>query len=152
MKVHNLYRCFNGDGELLYVGISWTAARRFGQHSNGSPWWGEVAEITLEKFPDRDRVREAERLAIQNEKPLFNIALIDTPAPAPSLDPAIADWQVVRAAKNRSGAWNVDLLPPGGEPTLGSQGIEAESAAEAVEIAIDECADLLSQEFERGFA
>lgn len=74
-KPHHLYRHFNKDGVLLYVGISLNAITRLMAHRDNCHWWNEIASITIESFPDRNSVRDAERMAIYNEKPLHNIKL-----------------------------------------------------------------------------
>lgn len=69
-----LYRHYSKDGELLYVGISKSAPARLAQHMAGSPWAREIARVEIEYLPDRERALEAEREAIQCEKPLWNMA------------------------------------------------------------------------------
>jgi hypothetical protein len=50
----NLYRAFNGDGTLLYVGVALIPIRRFSQHRDQAPWFDEIANITMERFPSRE--------------------------------------------------------------------------------------------------
>lgn len=69
-----LYRHWNEAGRLLYVGISSNHFRRVGEHEALSHWFGEVSNITIEHFADRDEAVEAERSAILAERPIFNIA------------------------------------------------------------------------------
>lgn len=68
-----LYRLYNADGGLLYVGIAGNPGRRFEQHRQDKPWWGSVANIRLEHFPTRDAASEAELKAIRTEHPQHNI-------------------------------------------------------------------------------
>lgn len=68
-----LYRLYNADGGLLYVGIAGNPGRRFEQHRQDKPWWGSVANIRLEHFPTRDAASEAELKAIRTERPAYNI-------------------------------------------------------------------------------
>lgn len=68
-----LYRFFDADDVLLYVGITMNAPARFGQHRDGKPWWGDVARIEMEHFGNRAEVAEAEIVAITTEKPLHNV-------------------------------------------------------------------------------
>jgi predicted GIY-YIG superfamily endonuclease len=70
---HALYRFFDHTGTLLYIGITWDIAVRFPQHTTRKPWWSTVANITIETHPNRPAVLEAERHAIQAEKPLYNV-------------------------------------------------------------------------------
>lgn len=67
-----LYRHFNAAGELLYVGISLTATKRMSEHSRASKWFGEVANISVTHYPDRESALTAEAHAIKTEKPKHN--------------------------------------------------------------------------------
>lgn len=68
----HLYRFFGTDNRLLYVGITHYPSARFSQHKNHKPW-SEIRRIELETFPDRQSAEIAERLAIQQEGPLWNV-------------------------------------------------------------------------------
>ena len=70
---HALYRFWNAAGDLLYVGISVNPYGRFEQHQADKPWWGEVAKITMQPYPDRESVLAAERDAIECEHPAYNV-------------------------------------------------------------------------------
>lgn len=67
-----VYRCFDAEGRLIYVGctVELTARRRW--HEIQSPWWPEVAEIRTEKFADITKAHIAEARAIRSERPLYN--------------------------------------------------------------------------------
>lgn len=73
--MHALYRFYNGAGDLLYVGITNDPPRRFAKHRGEKSWWTEVASITIQHHPSRDALLDAERSAIQAERPLYNIRL-----------------------------------------------------------------------------
>ena len=79
----NLYRHYNTTGVLLYVGISISAIRRLSQHSNQARWFNQIAMIKIEKFETREEAQFAEKQAIQNEAPLFNIKMVLKRAEAP---------------------------------------------------------------------
>lgn len=69
-----LYRHFSGDGTLLYVGISLNAVLRQYAHKTGrAPWFTQIAKIEIETFSSKYAAMEAERKAIKNEKPLYNV-------------------------------------------------------------------------------
>jgi hypothetical protein len=71
-----LYRCFDSDGVLLYVGMSRSLGRRLEAHAKGSvfaPWLARV-DIDGESHETRESVRAAEVLAIMSEDPVFNCA------------------------------------------------------------------------------
>lgn len=88
-EVHTLYRFFDADGELLYVGITCDPGSRFKQHRRGKSWWHEIARIELEQFSSRVELEQAEREAIPKENPKYNINLRrgGTPAPPPGYRP-----------------------------------------------------------------
>lgn len=71
----SLYRHFDKDGALLYVGISLSAIRRMGQHRMESRWFDRVATIKVEHFATREEARTAERAAIKSENPKFNVKM-----------------------------------------------------------------------------
>jgi predicted GIY-YIG superfamily endonuclease len=79
-KQTSVYRLFDADGDLLYVGIAGNPGRRFEQHRADKPWWGEVSRIDLEHWPTRQEAAEAESQAIREESPRYNIALRPRPA------------------------------------------------------------------------
>ena len=69
----HLYRCFDGRGGLLYVGISFLALARIDQHARLSSWFDEVRTVTVEPHATRDEVEAAERAAILAERPKHNV-------------------------------------------------------------------------------
>lgn len=71
----DLYRFFDSEGNLLYVGISLHAALRVMEHRIEKPWWPEVATITVEHLTgSRTTAARAERRAIKREHPRYNEA------------------------------------------------------------------------------
>lgn len=68
-----LYRHFDEEGALLYVGISLSWPARTKAHARGSRWFDRVARVEIERFPTRDEALIAERDAIKAEHPKFNI-------------------------------------------------------------------------------
>lgn len=70
---HYLYRHYDDEGNLLYVGISVSFLARTQQHKENSGWFSEIKSITIEKHESREEAIEAERKAIQEESPLYNI-------------------------------------------------------------------------------
>lgn len=74
-KIKNLqylYRHFDKDGNLLYVGISLSVIQRLSQHKNCSPWYHKIAKIEVETFDDRASALVAEKKAIIEEHPIYN--------------------------------------------------------------------------------
>jgi predicted GIY-YIG superfamily endonuclease len=72
MSTHALYRHYDADLRLLYVGITNNPGRRWEQHRD-KEWWEEVANTKIERYPDRESVLQAERRAIETERPWWNI-------------------------------------------------------------------------------
>ena len=67
-----LYRAFSDEGDLLYVGISGKWSERLHQHERESEWMELTDYVRIERFPDRESVMHAERVAIEKEKPKYN--------------------------------------------------------------------------------
>lgn len=70
-----LYRHFDAEGRLLYVGISLHPIARTKQHTAVSKWAEQIANVTIEYFPTRKEAMEAEVRAVQGENPAHNIRL-----------------------------------------------------------------------------
>lgn len=70
---HALYRFFDDQGSLLYVGLTVNLPTRLRDHHRGKAWWQSVARMTVQRYPTRAEVVFAERLAIIAEKPLHNV-------------------------------------------------------------------------------
>lgn len=76
-----LYRCFNDEGRLLYVGISVAAFARLQQHVESSRWMDDVTVVTIQTYPSREEAMYAERMAVRFEKPVHNKAHAIRPEP-----------------------------------------------------------------------
>lgn len=68
-----LYRHFDGEGRLLYVGVSLSPTYRLRQHLDCSAWYQSIATVAIEWFPSRASALSAERAAIKAERPEFNV-------------------------------------------------------------------------------
>ena len=68
----DLYRHFDSNGTLLYVGISLSTLNRLGQHKDNSRWYNSISNITIEKFNTREEALLAEKNSIINERPYYN--------------------------------------------------------------------------------
>lgn len=69
-----VYRFFDADGELLYVGCTFDMGPRIAQHRRDKRWWEQVVTVTLERHPDRRTALDAEAAAIADERPRYNRA------------------------------------------------------------------------------
>lgn len=68
-----LYRYWDTDSQLLYVGIASNPSQRLAEHRrSGAPWVKFAAQTTQEWFPSRREAAAAERAAIETESPIFN--------------------------------------------------------------------------------
>lgn len=78
-RAHNLsgpsclYRFFDAQGVLLYVGIAKDPVVRERQHAQHSTWHAHARSRTIEWFEDRESALAAERAAIRDEAPVFNV-------------------------------------------------------------------------------
>ena len=68
-----LYRHFDAEGTLLYVGVSLSAVHRLGQHKDHSHWFKTIARVEVERFETREQALQAERRAILAENPRHNL-------------------------------------------------------------------------------
>ncbi|OCB57654.1 hypothetical protein A5677_16960 [Mycobacterium malmoense] len=72
-KRHILYRFFNKDDELLYVGLTDNPGIRFRTHQSTQTWYTECVLATMEHFDSRNALKRAELNAIRVEKPKYNV-------------------------------------------------------------------------------
>jgi hypothetical protein len=73
---YRLYRCYDLDGILLYVGLTLQQpAARQRQHFNSSLWWPKVSRFDVAELPAELTYEQAslvEVRAIRDEHPLYN--------------------------------------------------------------------------------
>ena len=67
-----VYRAYNPDGTLLYVGSTRWYAKRVQDHERFAPWWSVGIFWLHETYPTMTDARAAERAAIKAEHPLMN--------------------------------------------------------------------------------
>lgn len=73
VKPHTVYRCYDRNGALLYVGCTVDVRVRLGQHGyDRSPWLPLVVEVTTVECPDRAAGLAEEKRVIAAEQPMFN--------------------------------------------------------------------------------
>lgn len=76
---HVVYRCYDHEGHLLYIGCTWDINARLNVHASS---WSNPASAVLNmrmtryevvEYPDKATARQAERKAIYDEAPLLNL-------------------------------------------------------------------------------
>lgn len=75
MAAHYVYRVYDAEGRLIYVGSTGNLVQRLRFHSYGyTAWWNYQASKTVAKvYPDERAARDAEMAAIRSERPRWNI-------------------------------------------------------------------------------
>ena len=68
-----LYRAFNKNNELLYVGISGSLMTRMNSHKRTKSWFKEISCLTTKHYDTREEALTAESKAIKEENPKYNI-------------------------------------------------------------------------------
>jgi len=74
MSKQTLYRFYDQNDNLLYVGITKFFEPRLKQHYKNADWFFETAFVRLEHYSTRQDVELAESYAIKTENPRYNIA------------------------------------------------------------------------------
>lgn len=69
-----LYRHFDADNQLLYIGVSISAVDRFEEHQIMSEWAFQSVRMDTQWFDSKEEALAAEKHAIKNEHPKFNKA------------------------------------------------------------------------------
>jgi hypothetical protein len=67
-----LYRLYDADMRLLYVGITWNPFVRWTAHSKEKPWWAQVARVELFVCDGNRHARQWETWCIKNLAPVHN--------------------------------------------------------------------------------
>lgn len=98
IRVPAIYRIYDRDGLLLYIGKTVDPGNRIRDHRADKPWWKEVARIDIEHVRDSVDLGRIEAQAIRNERPLYNVAMQGLGGLRQSIDERRAE---MRAAKKR---------------------------------------------------
>jgi predicted GIY-YIG superfamily endonuclease len=70
---HAVYRIFNHDGRLIYIGASYDPEARIKVHRREQSWGHEIASHTEVWYPTRREALAAEHRAIAAENPDYNV-------------------------------------------------------------------------------
>lgn len=68
-----VYRLFDVDDQLLYVGVTENLRQRWTAHA-AKPWWPQVARQFVTPYESRSKALADELRAIRTERPLYNQA------------------------------------------------------------------------------
>lgn len=68
-----VYRCYDADGRLLYIGCSNNPAARVAAHRAFAWWGGRIARVRNTVFPNREAALVREKAAIYSERPACNV-------------------------------------------------------------------------------
>ena len=74
-KPTTLYRIYDSDDKLLYVGITCRPIERLKEHRREKEGWPDYVRVDLEIFPDREAALAAEEAAIAAENPEWNLVV-----------------------------------------------------------------------------
>jgi len=85
----SIYRYFDRDDILLYVGSTRAGLARNQHHSIHQFWWPLVSRQEVEHFPTQAEARERERALISELRPAFNQR--HNPGPSERVDPELLD-------------------------------------------------------------
>lgn len=103
-----LYRHYDAEGVLLYVGISLTPMKRLSGHRRKSHWSGKIARVEMEWHPSRAAAIKAERMAIKKEWPRHNVAM----SPNAMLFQRPPEWMLdIMVKYGRPPKWVFDKYP-----------------------------------------
>lgn len=72
-----IYRHYDRDNQLLYVGISKDPFRRLGAHMAAAAWASVIDRMTVEWAEDRDQAIRLEKQYIKAEQPHLHQRLLD---------------------------------------------------------------------------
>jgi predicted GIY-YIG superfamily endonuclease len=76
-RTHFVYRAFDADGRLLYVGCTKAPQRRHAAHRNSSPWFQYAEHFTMAGPYAKAEALRREDAAIESENPWFNATRAD---------------------------------------------------------------------------
>lgn len=76
-----VYRVYNKDDGLIYVGSTKNFEKRLQAHKQSSWWFGLADRFDLDWYPNMVQAHEAETRAIETEAPAFNLNSLGTTRP-----------------------------------------------------------------------
>lgn len=71
-RPHFIYRAFDAEGNLLYIGRTWKPWVRMDAHRRTSPWFPLAARVDWEFVGGYEDAKRVEARAILHEHPIYN--------------------------------------------------------------------------------
>lgn len=68
-----VYRLYDADGRLLYVGMGRNPMGRWASHADQHAWWTDVARFEVTWYPTRREAAAEERRALREDDTVHNI-------------------------------------------------------------------------------
>jgi predicted GIY-YIG superfamily endonuclease len=136
-----LYRLYDADDRLLYIGVSKRPKLRFEEHRmNGSRWISQVTRRDITWHPSRPEALAAEKAAIQTEHPRHNGTYNYDDAPMP------IHWRPV-SGSNKTGQvadlmraemdadrWRMEQRIPSAEAIAAAAGVSTRTVGNAMSL------------------
>lgn len=72
VTMHYVYRMYNRQNKLIYVGCTTDLKRRIRQHKRESLWIRKAHRYTFEEYSSKEEGRAAEARIIMDERPWYN--------------------------------------------------------------------------------
>lgn len=73
MSAHYVYRVFDADDRLIYVGCTTDLPTRLETHRRGAWWAAQIKKVTAKVYRDSVTAHQVEREAIRTESPRWNV-------------------------------------------------------------------------------
>lgn len=68
-----VYRIYNTDGEIIYVGVGYDPWKRLQGHLARASWAGSIHSYAADWFPSRALADQVEQALIRQERPIYNV-------------------------------------------------------------------------------
>lgn len=74
MTTYTVYKLYDAQDELLYVGFTARGFRRIDEHLREKPWFDAVTDIQFERFANEHRALDREASLVLLQNPRYNVA------------------------------------------------------------------------------
>ena len=113
-----LYRYWDAEDRLLYIGIAGDLASRENGHIKSSVWMRLTARSAVVRLPSRRAALDAERKAIETEHPIFNRKYNDSPEAVERMEKYVAECGIpdLLTAKTEPPEWQPEASSQSSRP------------------------------------